>query len=323
MTLEKPRFAVMGAGGVGGYFGGRLAAAGADVAFIARGAHLAAMRERGLAILSPLGDATVNPVTASDDPAALGPADFVLFTVKIYDTDAAARAIAPLIGPETAVVPFQNGIDARERLSPFIAPERLMGGVAYIPSVIERPGVIRHGDTIARLAIGEFDRAVSPRAEALRAAFERAGVDCEITGDIEAALWAKFVTLAALSAVTCLTRLAVGPIRAEPATLALLADAMREVEAVARARGVALAADVVDRALDFINRAAPGFKTSMLHDLERGNRLEVEGLSGAVVRIGDEMGVDTPVHRTALAALMPYAGGRPPGGAVEPESEPA
>ncbi len=316
---DKPTFAVMGAGGIGGYFGGRLAAAGHDVTFIARGAHLKAIREKGLKVLSPLGDFTVAAAQATDDPADLGPVDFVLFMVKLFDSEIAARLIEPLIGDRTAVISFQNGIDGPERLKKAFGPGRVMGGVAYIPAVIEAPGVIRHGGSFARLVIGEFGKIAGDRsqtlnqsrAQALATAFKTAGVEIEIAEDIEKTLWTKFVFLGAMSALTSLTRLAIGPVRENPDTRALLVAAMEEIAAVARARGVALDGDVVARQLEFCDGVGPGMKSSLLHDLEAGKPLEIEYLSGAVVRLGAIAGVDTPIHGMAYTILKPYIQGTP------------
>lgn len=308
--MAAPSFAVMGAGGVGGYFGARLAAAGCEVSFIARGAHLAALREKGLEVRSPLGDVTVHPVRATDDPAEIGPVDVVLFTVKLYDTESAGAAVRPLIGDDTAVVSLQNGVDAEERLAAILGPEHVMGGVAGIAAVIEEPGVIRHGGTFAWLQFGELDGRRSARAEALLAACQAAGIDAELSEHIERHIWRKFVFLAALSAVTCLARLPMGALQADPDARALVRDAMSEVARVAEAKGVDLGADIVDVTLGLFDGLPAGMKTSMQQDLERGNRLEVDSLSGAVVRMGAELGIDVPVHRTAYAVLKLHAEGR-------------
>ncbi|MDH5747755.1 MAG: 2-dehydropantoate 2-reductase [Rhodospirillales bacterium] len=311
----KPTFAVMGTGGIGGYFGGRLAAAGYDVTFIARGAHLNAIRDHGLKVLSPLGDFTVEGVNATDDPASVGPVDFVLFMVKLQDMKAAAQLIKPLVGDKTTIVPFQNGIGGPDLIREAFGPERMMGGVAYIPAMIEAPGVIRHGGTLAKLSIGEFGEksgnAHSARAEILAAAFTDAGVEIGIAKDIEVTLWSKFIFLGAMSALTCLTRLPLGPIREDPDTRALFAAAMEEIAAVGRARGVALDEDVVQRQMGFADKLGAGMKSSMLNDLEAGKPLELEYLSGTAVHLGIELGVDTPVHRMAYAVLKPYLQGAP------------
>lgn len=313
--MAGPRIAVMGAGAIGGYFGGRLAAGGADVIFIARGAHLDAMRARGLRILSPLGDVTVDAASATDDPREVGPVDFVLFMVKLYDTESAARRLAPLLGPRTAVVPFQNGIDTARRFERLLAPEHLMAGAAYIPAAIEEPGVVRHGGAIAKLIFGELDNRPSRRAQALLEAVRGAGVEAEIAADVDVVLWTKFVMICAFSAVTGLARLPAGPVLASAAGRATFEAAMREVEAVARGRGVALAADVVETHLAQADGLPDGMKSSLLQDLEAGKRLELAELSGTVVGLGDELGIPVPVNRTVLAGLGPHAGGAPAGAA--------
>ena len=311
MTQGAPTFAIMGAGAIGAYFGGRLAAAGSNVAFIARGDHLAALRANGLTILSPLGDVTLDTVTATDDPTDIGPVDYVLFMVKLYDTREAARQMAPLIGPETAVVTFQNGVDVEARFGDTVAPGHLMAGSAYIPAVIESPGVVRHGGPFARLVFGELGAGASARAERLQEAFAAADVRAEVADDTEKALWTKFVMLAAFSAATGLARLPIGPIWAEAEGRDLVEAALREAEAVGRGLGIDLEEDVVDKHLAQTAKLPGGMKSSLLQDLERGKRLEVTDLSGAVVRLGVGLGIATPIHATALAALKPHVDGNP------------
>jgi 2-dehydropantoate 2-reductase len=303
------RIAVMGTGGVGGYFGGRLAAAGQDVAFIARGDHLAALRQRGLAIRSALGDATVFPVRASADPAAIGPVDLVIFTVKLYDTEAAAEAVRPLIGPDTGVVTFQNGISGPEALARRLGAEHVLGGVARISAVIAEPGVIRHTGTIAELLFGELDGGSSTWTAALAAALEGAGVRHTVSDDIRRDIWEKMVFLSTFAGLTSLLRLPIGPIRGDPETRGLLRDGLAEAHAVARAAGVGLPEDLVDRTLAQIDRLPYEGKASMLHDLERGGRLEVAWLSGTIARMGEDLGVATPTHKLIATALKLHAEG--------------
>ena len=231
------KIAVFGAGGVGGYFGARLAAAGEKVAFIARGPHLAAMRRGGLRVLSPLGDVHVAKVEATDDPGVVGPVDIVLFCVKLYDTESAGRRLAPLIGPDTAVVSLQNGVDSEDALAKVIGPKYVVGGVAYISATIESPGVIRHMNRQAKLIFGEVDGRPSPRLDRLRDACVKAGggVTADVAPDIERLIWEKFVFLASLAAVTGVTRAALGPILADADMRAMFAAAMGEVMAVAAA----------------------------------------------------------------------------------------
>lgn len=305
------KISVMGAGGVGGYFGARLAAAGNDVSFVARGAHLEAMRERGLAVRSPLGDAHVRRVDASDDPAAIGPVDVVLFATKLYDTDAASELCRPLVGPDTVVVSFQNGVDGIAILRRALGERHVAGGVARISAAIAEPGVIGHYSGFAGITFGELDGIHSERLEAFHAVASAAGIDAHLADDIEAQMWEKFILLAPFSALTSLTRLPIGPILAEPRSRRLLQAAVGEVDAVARARGIGVRDDAAAKALAFMERMPASMKASMLMDLERGHRLELEWLAGAVCRNGAELGVATPVHDMALAALSPYADGTP------------
>ena len=305
------KIAVMGAGAIGGYFGARLATVATnDVTLIARGAHLAAMQEKGLQVRSPLGDFTVNPVQATDNPAEVGPVDVVLFMVKLYDTEAAARQIKPLIGPNTAVISFQNGVDACDMLSAVLGKQHVLGGVVLCPASVPEPGVISHNGKMAKLLFGEFHATSSPRAEAFRAALQGGGVESEVVPDIEAQLWNKFVFIAAMSAVNGLMRQSIGVALADNDGRQLFIDAMREVIAVAAARGIMLPSDSVERYLSICD-AMPSIKASMQQDLERGKRIEIRYLSGTVARLGAQLGVPTPIHRTAFAALKPYENGTP------------
>lgn len=304
------RIAIMGSGGVGGYFGARLAESGQDVAFVARGAHLAAMQAEGLRVVSQRGDVHLHPVRTTSDPATIGPVDHVFFTVKLWDTDEAARQVRPLLGPHTAVISFQNGVEANDVLAGVLGREHLMGGAAYISAIIDRPGVIKHTGQMARLAFGEFEGARPSRAEALLEACRAAGIDADVPASIEQAIWQKFVFLVALSGATALTRKPIGPVRSDPDTRALFVDLMREAAAVARSRGIDVGATYVDERLAFAGTLAPETTSSMHHDLERGNRLELPWLQGAVVRLGQELGVPTPATRFVYTALKLQAAGR-------------
>ena len=300
----------MGAGGVGGYFGARLARAGEEVHFIARGAHLAAMKERGLAVRSANGDVSIAPVNATAEAAEIGPVDVVMFCVKLWDTDSAGERIRPLVGDDTAVVSFQNGAHAEQRLAEMHGAEHVMGGVAHILVTIAEPGVIEHSGTMARLEFGELDDRRSARAEALLAACRRAGFDAAIPDNVAAAIWRKFVFISALSGATCLARSRIGPVRADNGSRALIAALLDEGARVARAKGIAVPDDLEAQLIGFVD-GLPGAATSSMHtDLERGNRLEVDWLSGAVVRFGAEVAVDTPAHRTVCQALGLHAAGR-------------
>jgi 2-dehydropantoate 2-reductase len=301
---------IMGTGGVGGYFGARLAQAGCDVGFVARGAHLAALRDYGLRVESQLGDIHLPRVRVADDPAALGPADYVFLCVKLWDTEAAVRAVAPIVGPGTAVISFQNGVQKDDLLRRVLGEERVMGGVAYIGSAIVRPGVVRHTGTMQRLVFGEYDESRSPRAAALLEACARGGINAEVSTDIRRAIWEKFVFLVGLSAATTTMRHTVGPIRSHPLTRAFLLDVMREVVAVGRAHEVRLAEDYAETRLTFCDGLPEDMTSSMHSDLERGNRLELEWLSGGVVELGKMVNVPAPLNRAARDILALYARGR-------------
>ena len=308
------KIAVFGTGGIGGYYGARWAAAGEDVHFVARGAHLEAMRTHGLRINSPNGDLHIEPVQATDDPATIGPVDLVVVAVKLYDTEAVAQGCAPLLGAETSVVSFQNGVTAVETLAAAVGAERVFGGTTYIMSVIEEPGVIRHTGRMARLVFGELDGRTTPRVQALLAACEMAGIDAVLTDDIQGLIWSKFTFLVALSGMTSLMRLPVGPIRSDPETRTLFRAAVDEAVAVARAKGAGLRDDMAERHMSTVDGLPAEVGSSMLYDLTHGKRLELPWLSGTVSRMGTELGVPTPVHDVVSAALKPYADGGP----VEP-----
>ena len=306
---DRPRFAIMGSGGVGGSFGGRLAEAGMDVRFIARGAHLAAMRNAGLRINSPLGDAHMEPVWATDDPAEIGPVDYVLFATKLWDTQSAGQACRPLIGPETAVISLQNGVDAEGQLSDILGADHVMGGVSAISAVIGAPGVIDHLSEFATILFGELDGSATRRAERLMAALKEASIDAKIADDIDKTIWRKFIFVVGLSALTSVTRKTIGPLREDADCRALLSQLLTEAAAVARAGGVALDEDTVEDRLTFIDGLPTSMTSSMAGDLTRGNRLELEWLSGAVVRMGRERGIDTPANGFIHTALKLSASG--------------
>jgi 2-dehydropantoate 2-reductase len=304
------RIAVVGAGGTGGFFGGLLARADEDVTFIARGAHLEAIRERGLTVKSRfVGDFTVK-ARATDDPAEVGPVDLVLFCVKAYDTESAATQMRPLVGPGTVVLPVQNGIDSAERIGRLVTSDAVIGGVAGASAVIEAPGVIDHrgGD---RIHFGELAGGTSPRTERLLPVVRKAGIKAELRPDIRVALWEKFVRICGLSGLTALTRLPLGPVLGCPETRELFRGTLREVEAVGRAEGVALPPDTVDTSIAFYAGAPPDVRGSLYYDLAAGRRLEVDTLNGTVVRLGRERGVPTPLNFAIYAALKPYAAGAP------------
>lgn len=303
------RIAVMGAGGVGGYFGARLAQAGNEVTFIARGRHLEALRAKGLALKSPLGDAQLK-VRAVESPADAGAADVVLFAVKLWDTESAAQAIRPLVASGGMAIPFQNGVESIERMAAVLGPERVLGGAAYIAARIAEPGVIVQTGTMARLRFGAVLPAQRPAAQAFLAACKAAKFDCELSNDIVRVLWEKFVMLAPVAGATTVTRSPIGVVRADPDTRWLLEAAMRETWAVGRKRGVALAEDLVAKTMGFLDGMPAEMKSSMLGDLEAGGRLEAPWLSGAVARMAREAGIEAPVNRAIYAALKPFENGK-------------
>ena len=305
------RIAVVGAGGVGGGFGAALAKAGADVTFIARGAHLAAMKSAGLKIEGGRGETHLVPTQATDDPKTVGPVDYVLFCVKLWDVESAGEHIKPLVGPNTAVIPLQNGIDAPERLLPILGPKAVMGGVAQISASIVEPGVVRQVGTFMRLLFGELDGSPSQRGEALYAMCKRAGFDATLSDQIVTELWMKFILLATNASVVAVARQPIGKLRDDPDMKPQFIAAYNEVIAVGRARGVALPADALDKMLAFNKGAPPTMKPSMALDLERGNRIELPWLGGKVVELGRQLGVPTPTHTFMYAALKPYVMGTP------------
>ena len=306
------KIVMMATGGVGGYYGARLAAGGHDVYFIARGAHLAALRTDGLKLISANGDLHLRSVHATDEPVTVGTADIVIFAVKQYDTETVAKLVVPVIGDETAVISIQNGMDPRERLKSIVGREHVMGGTTYITGAkVISPGIITHTGTIARLVFGEYDGSVSMRGERFLDACKTAGIDALFSADIGKEMWAKFALLSALSGVSSVLRKAAGPLMSDPDTRKLLKDAIAETVAVAKAKGIDLGDDYVAKHGDFYGSIPPDTKSSMLMDLENGRRIELNWLSGAVAQFGDELGVPTPTHHAICGALKVTAEGRP------------
>jgi 2-dehydropantoate 2-reductase len=299
------RIAVMGTGGVGGYFGARLAAAGHDVAFIARGAHLAAIRERGLRVESVKGDVDVAPARATDRPEDVGPVDWVICAVKAWQVPEAARSIRPLVGRSTSVLPLQNGVEAAGQLAEVLGADRVVGGAAWIAASIVAPGVVRHAGIEPRVAVGEPGGPPSARVHAIRDAFLEAGVEAEAVADVRAVIWTKFLFISAVSGVGGVTRAPAGETRAVAETRALLVSAMAETAAVGRAHGVALAADVVEKTMAFVDAMPAATTASMQRDVVAGRPSELEAQSGAIVRLGRAVGVPTPTHAFLYAALLP------------------
>ncbi|HTB02103.1 MAG TPA: 2-dehydropantoate 2-reductase [Bradyrhizobium sp.] len=305
------RIAVVGAGGVGGGFGAALAKAGADVTFVARGVHLAAMKSQGLKVQGGRGEIHVVPTHATSDPSGIGTVDFVLFCVKLWDVESAGAHIKPLIGPGTAVIPLQNGIDAAERLIPILGPAAVMGGVAQISASIVAPGVIQQVGTFMRMIFGELDGKPSKRGEDFLALCLKAGFDATLSEQILTELWMKFILLASNSGISALARQPIGALRDDPDISPIFAAAYREVFDVGRAKGVTLPADAPEKILDFTAHLPPTMKPSMALDLDRGNRLEVPWLSGKVAELGRQLGIPTPTHSMLYAMLKPYAMGKP------------
>lgn len=303
------RIAVMGTGAMGGYLGARLATGGAEVAFIARGAHLAAIRQRGLKVTSPDGDMLIEPATASDDPAGIGPVDLVLLAVKLYDVEQAAAFIRPMVGPETGVVTLQNGIDAPDVVARLYGEARTVGGVCLINGEIAAPGVIQH-NALNAVVVGEIGGGPSARLDRFAALANAGGVEAKVSTEIRLDLWRKMMLLAPLGALSAMIRLPFERYHDRPESWRLVEEGVREVMAVGRAQGAALTEADVENAMKLAHGMRSSWKASITVDLEQGKRLEVEGLAGAVCRCGEAAGIDTPFHRTALGVLKPHAGGR-------------
>jgi 2-dehydropantoate 2-reductase len=303
------KIAAMGAGGVGGYFGARLQQAGHHVTFFARGRHLEAIRSGGLRIESPHGDALLK-VRVLEDPREAGVADVVLFAVKLWDTEAAAEKLRPVVGPETALIPFQNGVESIARLRKVFPEKAVLGGSAYIATRVKAPGVIEHTGEMSRLQFGPVLPSQKEKADAFLAACREAKINAEIPDDIVRANWEKFVFLVAVSSATAVARAPLGVVRGDPDLRWLFEQAMRETWRLGRARGVALADDFVEARMKFADGLHAGMKASLAHDLENGGRLEAPWLCGAVARMSEEAGLDAPVNRAVYAALKPYIDGQ-------------
>jgi len=294
----------MAAGAVGGYFGARLAAAGHDVFFIARGAHRDAIQKNGLKIESVHGDLHLPNPNVTDDPVKVGPVDIVLFAVKLWDSETAAAAARPLLGPDSRLITFQNGIDNVERLSAVLGAERVVGGAAYIATTISSPGVIKHTSQFARMAFGRADKKPDRKLDAFVEAGKAAKLDVALAADIERELWQKFIFLTAMAGSTASLRSPIGSIIADPELRAFWRALMNEAFAVGKAKGVALDPAYLEERTNFvISKIEPGMKASMAHDLERGNRLELDWLTGKVRALGREFGIPTPASDTVYTVL--------------------
>jgi len=303
------RIAVIGSGGVGGYFGARLASGGADVVFLARGAHLAALRSQGITVVGGPEPLHVGSVQATDDPSSMGVADLVLIAVKLWDTDAILERIRPVVGSKTAIISFQNGVLKDTCLRAHYDAARIMGGVGYVATTIDRPGVIRQIGPMQRLILGEFDGRISARGQAFLKACLDGGINAELSSDINREIWQKFVFLVGLSGTTTTMRVPIGPIRGNGQTREFLLDVMKEVVAVGRAHGVDLPEDYAEIRLALADEVSPDMTSSMHHDLQRGNPLEVRWLSGGVVELGARVGVPTPLNGAIADILALHAAG--------------
>lgn len=309
------RFAILGSGAVGGFYGARLARAGHDVTFIARGAHLAAIRERGLAIRSPsLGDFTVR-APAEEDTTRVGLVDVVVLTVKAYDNPGALPLVAPMVGADTSVLTLQNGVDSAQEVAAVVGEERVIGGTTYIATALSAPGVIEQTGTHRRIVFGEVFGSLprlSIRVRAMHDAFAGADIQSDPVDDGRVPIWEKFIFLAALAGFTGASRLPIGPLWADPYVRAQFLAACREIERVARAEGVNVASDVVERVTTYVPGIPGTMRSSLLIDLSQGKRIEVEALQGSVVRRAARAGLPVPIMSTLYALLKPFAQGPPP-----------
>jgi 2-dehydropantoate 2-reductase len=305
------RIAVVGAGGIGGIYGASLAKAGADVTFVARGAHLAAMQANGLRIEGDRGETHISPAQATDNPASIGPVDYVIFCVKLWDVESAGAAIKPMVGPETAVIPQQNGVDAHERLIPILGREAMMGGTAWVTGSIVAPGVIRQTGAYQRLIFGELDGSMSARGRKLADLCAAAGFEGDFSPNVLVPIWEKFLGIVPLSSVNSLTRVPLGVYREDPELWKLCEASLGEAIAVGRAEGVALPPDSVDKVIAQMRSMPPHHMTSMCNDLLRGNRIELPWFAGKVVELGRKHAIPTPVCNLLYAALKPHLNGNP------------
>jgi 2-dehydropantoate 2-reductase len=299
------RIAIFGTGGAGGYFGGRLVRAGENVVFIARGDHLRAIRENGLRVYSVDGDFTIRPARATDDPAKAGKVDVVIVGVKTWQVTEAAQAMRPLIGPATFAVPLQNGVEASGQLAAVLGEDRVLGGVAKVFAFLEGAGRIRHLGGPASITIGELDNRPRERADRLRGVFTRAGIPTEIPRDIHVALWEKFLLIAPLGGIGAVSRAPVGTLRTLPGTRRMLEQGMREIVSVAQGRGIPLADEAVARTMKFVDTFPANGTISLQRDIAAGRPSELEAWNGAVVRLGGQAGVPTPLHEFLYWSLLP------------------
>lgn len=300
------KIAIYGAGGVGGYYGARLAQAGADVHLIARGPHLRALKEGGLRLRSPKGNAELH-LPATDNAKDIGPSDYVLFCVKSLDTEKAADRLQPLLKSDTAVISLQNGVDNEEKIGAAVGPQHVMGGASFIMSTISEPGVIEHIGALSRIVFGELDGKRSDRAEQWLAICQKAGIDAELSPNVRSVLWNKFAFICAVAGMTAAARLPVGPIRENEQAMKLASGIMEEVVAVARAEGVDLPENAVDRLNELVMQLNPESYSSLHYDLTHGKPMELEALHGTALRLARKHGIDTPRCKVVYAILKPWA----------------
>lgn len=300
------RIAIFGSGGVGGYFGGRLAQAGEDVIFIARGEHLQAIRQNGLSVDSTLGDFVISPAQATDNPAEVGGVDVVLVAVKAWQVPETAEAMKPMVEPQTVVLPLENGVDAPDQLAAVLGAEHVLGGLCRISVFIAAPGHIKHVAIQPHIAFGELNGLPSERVEVLRQAFARAqGMTVTVPADIRAALWEKFLFIAAISGVGAVTRQPAGILRCVPQTREMLLRAMEEIEALAKVHEITMSPDIIQRTMGFIDNMPPATLASMQRDIMDGRPSELEAQNGAVVRLAREVDIEVPTHAFIYASLLP------------------
>jgi 2-dehydropantoate 2-reductase len=299
------KIAIVGTGGVGGYYGGLLARAGQEVLFIARGPHLEAIRQKGLQVKSVHGDFQVLDIRATDWTQEVGPVDLILFTTKTFQTEVAARAIQPLVASHTTILPLQNGVDAADRIGQLLGRDHLLGGTTWVFALIEAPGVIGQYSEFRRIVLGELDGSMTPRVREVHQVLKQTGATVEVVDNISEILWTKFAFIASISAMGSLTRVPVGEYRSVPESRAVLIEAIGEVAAVAHAKGMRLPHDIVAKTLSLIDESGPRLIPSMQRDVEAGRKCELESIIGVVVDLGAALGVPTPVMRLSYAILKP------------------
>lgn len=299
------KIAVVGSGGVGGYFGGLLAKAGNDVTFIARGDHLRALQASGLRVESLHGDFSVDPVKATDDPGRVGPVDVILFATKTWQIEEAAEAMRPMVGPDTTILPLQNGVDASERLIPIFGAEVVLGGTCHVVSLVAAPGVVQQKSDFRRITLGEMDGRITPRVQALGDVLAESGAQVEVSANINKARWTKFLFIASFSGMGAVARVPAEELMACQEARAMLEAAMREIETLAQASGVELEPDIVATTMDFCDNLSPGTTASMMRDIWEGKPAELEAQNGYIARTGARLGVSVPINTYIYHTLLP------------------